>query len=578
MTTERIPQQETDPEELKTRPWARNYPEGVRQHVDYPLMPVTGLLDEAVRTHPDNAAMIFMGARTTYRQLGERVARLATYLGRLGVKKGDRVCIMLPNLPQFVVSYYAVLRLGATVAAANPMYVERELEYLLNDSGAKVMIVLDLFYPRVKKVREKVALDHVIVTSIADALKFPLNLLYPIKAKREGHAVEVDWGPTVHRWKEALAAPPDPPRVEVDPRRDVAVLQYTGGTTGVPKAAMLSHYNMVVNALQTAEWVPTSERGTERCLTVLPLFHSYGMTTAMNFPVAGAHTMILLPRWVTKDVLETIEKTKPTLFPGAPTMYVGINNYPEVKKYNLSSIKACISGSAPLPVEVQEQFEALTGGKLVEGYGLSESSPVTHCNPIYGKRVVGSIGLPFPDTDCCILDLETGERQLPAGEVGELAIRGPQVMLGYWNRPEETRATLKDGWLRTGDVARMDEDGFFYIVDRKKDLIIAGGYNIYPREVEEVLYTHPKVKEAAVIGVPDPYRGETVKAFIVLKEGEQATEEEIINYCRQQMAAYKIPRLVEFRSELPKTIVGKVLRRLLVEEEKQKQQKSQPEG
>jgi long-chain acyl-CoA synthetase len=574
---ERIPQQETDPQELKTRPWARNYPEGVRQHLEYPLIPLTGLLDEAVRTHPDHTAIVFVGARTSYRQLGERVARLATFLSRLGVKKGDRVCIMLPNVPQFVVSYYGVLRVGGTVAAANPMYVERELEYLLNDSGARVMIVLDLFYPRVKKVREKVPLDHVIVTSVADALRFPLNALYPLKARREGHAVEVDWGPTVHRWREAMAAPPHPPQVEVDPRRDVAVLQYTGGTTGIPKAAMLTHYNMVANALQTAEWLPRSERGSERCLSVLPLFHAYGMTTAMNLPVARAYTMILLPRWVTRDVLETIHREKPTLFPGAPTMYVAINNFPEVKKYELSSIKACISGSAPLPLEVQEKFEALTGARLVEGYGLSESSPVTHCNPIYGMRKVGSIGIPFPDTDCCILDLETGERPLPAGEVGELAIRGPQVMLGYWNRPEETRATLKDGWLRTGDVARMDEDGFFYIVDRKKDLIVAGGYNIYPREVEEVLYMHPKVKEVAVVGVPDPYRGETVKAFIVLKEGGQATAEEIEAFCRQHLAAYKVPRLVEFRSELPKTIVGKVLRRLLVEEEKQKQ-KSQPEG
>lgn len=431
---ERIPQQETDPEELKTRPWMKSYPEGVRFHLEYPEIPVYGLLEEAARTHPEQVATVFMGAHVTYRQLWDRVNRLATALADLGVKKGDCVCVMLPNVPQFPVSYYGALRAGATVAAANPMYVERELEYLLHDSGARVMIVLDLFYPRVKAVKEKTGLEHIIVTSIADALKFPLNLLYPIKAKREGHAVPVDYGTAVHRWKEVLATFPRPPEIEVDPRYDVAVLQYTGGTTGIPKGAMLTHYNMVVNALQTAEWLPKSGRGQERCLSVLPLFHSYGMTTAMNYPVAGAHTMILLPRWVTKDVLGTIQKTKPTVFPGAPTMYVGINNFPEVRNYDLRSIKACISGSAPLPVEVQERFEALTGGKLVEGYGLSESSPVTHCNPIYGIRKIGTIGLPFPDTDCCILDLETGEKQLMAGEVGELAVRGPQVMLGYWKR------------------------------------------------------------------------------------------------------------------------------------------------
>jgi long-chain acyl-CoA synthetase len=334
---------------------------------------------------------------------------------------------------------------------------------------------------------------------------------------------------------------------------------------------MLTHRNIVANALQVTEWFKGCNYGEERVLCILPFFHSYGMTCCVNFAIANAAAMIVLPRFEIQAVMQAIDKYQPTIFPGVPTMYIGVINYPDISKVNVKSIKYCISGSAPLPVEVSQKFEELTGGCLVEGYGLSETSPVTHCNPMIGLRKAGSIGQPLPDTLCKIADLESGDKVLPPGEIGELCIAGPQVMKGYWNMPEETARTLRDGWVYTGDIAKMDEDGYFYIVDRKKDMIIAGGFNVYPRDVEEVLFEHPKVMEAVVAGVPDPYRGETVKAFIVLKEGTEATEEEIIGYCKGRLAAYKVPRAVEFRKELPKTMVGKVLRRLLREEEIHKQ-------
>ncbi|RLC69430.1 MAG: long-chain fatty acid--CoA ligase, partial [Chloroflexi bacterium] len=347
-----------------------------------------------------------------------------------------------------------------------------------------------------------------------------------------------------------------------------------GGTTGVPKGAMLTHKNMLANAIQVRHWLVDAKEGGEVMLSVLPFFHVYGMTVCMNMAIYIGSAMVLLPQFKVKEVLEAINKYKPTLFPGVATMYVAINTYPEVSKYDISSIRACIAGAMPLPYEVWTKFEEITGGKLVEGYGLTEASPVTHCNPIYGLRKP-CIGLPFPDTEAKIVDLETGEKELPIGEIGELAVRGPQVMKGYWNMPEETKMVLKpDGWLLTGDIAKMDEDGYFYIVDRKKDMILSGGYNIYPREIEEVLYAHPKVKEVAAVGVPDEYKGEVPKVFIVLKEGETATEEEIIAYCKENLAKYKIPKYVEFRKELPKTMVGKILRRVLAEEEKKKMAKA----
>lgn len=555
--------------------WLQHYPEGVRPSLEYPRKTLDTYLDEAVQQGGDTPATIFFGRSLTYRQLADHVDRLATALTALGVAKGDRVAVMLPNCPQAIIAYYAVLKLGGVVVQTNPLYVERELEFQLQDSGAETIIALDLVYPRIAAVRGSTPLERVILTRISDYFPLLLRLLYPLKQRREGSLPSIPAGDGI-LWFDQLVREhrPAPPRVEVDVEADPALLQYTGGTTGRPKAAVLTHFNLVANTLQTREWIPGTGIGSERILAVLPFFHVYGMTACMNLAVVIRATLILLPRFVVADVLKAIDKHRPTLFPGAPTMYVAINNHPEVKNYNISSIKACLSGAAALPVEVQQRFEELTGGRLVEGYGLTEASPVTHCNPIFGKRKSGRIGIPFPDTDCKIADMETG-LELPLGEVGELCVRGPQVMQGYWNRPEETAQALRDGWLYTGDIAQVDEDGFFAIVDRKKDLIIAGGYNIYPREVEEVLFEHPKVKEAAVVGVPDEYRGETVKGYVVLKEGQTATAEEIIAFCRERMARYKAPTSIEFRADLPKTLVGKVLRRKLLEEELQAQDHTQ---
>ncbi|MGQ9584843.1 MAG: long-chain-fatty-acid--CoA ligase [Anaerolineae bacterium] len=554
------------------KPWLTHYDQGVPATIDYPQVPLDQNLTTSASKFPDNPAIIFFNRKLTYRELNDLVDRFAAGLQQLGVKKGDRVAVHLPNCPQFPIAYYGILRAGAIVVPCNPLYVARELEHQIADSGAEVIVTLSSFYKTVNSIRQAAGLKHVIVAKIKEYFPPLLSLLFTLlKEKKEGHFADITGHANTTWFQDFLqSAPPKPKPVEVTPG-DTGVLMYTGGTTGVPKGAQLTHRNLMANALQTRAWVADVREGREIVLTALPLFHSYGMTTCMNLAIAVASAMLLIPNpRDIKNILGNINKHQPTLFPGVPTMYVAINNYPEIAKYNVRSIRACISGAAPLPAEVQTRFQELTGAKLVEGYGLSEATPVTHANPIYGKNKIGTIGLPFPDTEAKIVDLETGEKDLPVGEIGELVVRGPQVMKGYWNMPTETANVLRDGWLFTGDIAKMDEEGYFAIVDRKKDMIIAGGFNIYPRDIEEVLYEHPKVKEAVAAGVPDEYRGETVKVYIVLKEGETATEEEIIEYCRQNLAKYKVPRLVEFRKELPKTMVGKILRRALVEEERKK--------
>lgn len=556
------------------KPWLKNYPQEIPASLEYPELVVPDMLSQAYEKHRDRVAIHFMGKELTYGQLYHAALACARALVNMGIKPGDRVSVMLPNCPQYVIAYYGILMAGAIVVQTNPLYVERELIYQLNDAGAKAIIAIDLVYPRLAKVMDQTPLQQVIITSVKDYLPFPKNLLYPLVAKRRGQYVQVPYGQNVHPFKEWLKSGENatlPPPADPD---EVALLQYTGGTTGTPKGVMLTHRNLVVNAHQCQAWLynpdgDDQDEG-EVILGAVPLFHVYGMTTVMNYSIYTGSKMILLPKFEVDEVLKTIESQRPTMFPGAPTMYTALINHPDVQKYNISSIKACISGSAPLPLEVKNRFEELTKGKLVEGYGLSEASPVTHCNLIWGENVLGSIGLPWPDTEAAVISLETGQF-VGVNEIGELAIKGPQVMKGYWNKPEETEQVFKDGWLLTGDLAYMDERGYFYIVDRKKDMIIAGGFNIYPREVEEVLYEHPAVRECAVIGVEDAYRGETVKAFIVLKEGETVTEEELDRHCRQKLAAYKVPRLYEFRNELPKSMIGKVLRRILAEEEKAKQ-------
>jgi long-chain acyl-CoA synthetase len=539
------------------RQWLKFYDPGVPHHIDYPDIPLHRILEATVEEFPERDAVIFQGQKITYGQLGRQVDQMASGLAQLGLGKGQRMAIMLPNCPQFIVAYYAILKIGGVVVNVNPMYVERELEFQLKDAGVEMIVALADFLPRLDAVKEKVCLKTIILTEMEDAFQ-----------KISSAKAEADGKEGIYRYEELLrlGSRQAPPLIEVNPG-EVALLQYTGGTTGLSKGAMLSHRNLVVNVHQCVAWQPGAVRGEERMLAVLPFFHVYGMTVAMNEAIYLAATIILSPRFNADEALEAINQYRPTRFPGVPTMYFAIINHPQVREYNISSIRACSCGSSPMPVEALKRFEELTGGKLSEGYGLTEASPVTHANPYQGRRKIGSIGIPRPDTDAKIVDLETGEKDLPVGEAGELCVRGPQVMLGYWNRAEETERTLRKGWLYTGDIARMDEEGYFYIMDRKKDMIICSGYNVYPREVEEVLYQHPKIREACVLGVPDPYRGETGKAFVVLKENEEAGAEEIIEFCRKNLARYKVPTLIEFRKALPKSHVGKVLKKILREEE-----------
>jgi long-chain acyl-CoA synthetase len=554
------------------KPWLHNYPDEIPATLEYSRDPVQQYLVNAAEKFPDKIAIHFLGKEITYKKLYEEALIFAGYLQKIGISKGDPVAIMLPNTPQAVVSFYAVLMAGGIVVQTNPLYTERELEYQMKDSGAKAIVTLEILYPRVSKVMPQTDLQHIIVSGIKDYLPFPKNLVYPfIQKKQYGLVVRLKHEGSTHLLSEIIKRKPVKLTAhEFDFEEDLALLQYTGGTTGFPKGVMLTHKNLVSNAAMCRAWLYKCRPGEESVLGILPFFHVYGMTTVLILSVMQAQKMILLPKFDVETTLKTIQKQRPSLFPGAPTIYIGLLNHPDLKKYDLSSIKACISGSAPLPVEVQQKFEEITGGKLVEGYGLTESSPVTHSNFLWDRpRVKGSIGVPYPDTNAAIFSLDTGEH-MPTGEIGEIAIKGPQVMKGYWNRPEDTVQTLRDGWLLTGDLGFMDEQGYFYIVDRKKDMIIAGGYNIYPREIEEVLYEHPDVQEVVAAGVPDPYRGETVKAYVVLKKGSTVTQEELNEFARKYLAAYKAPRIYEFRNELPKTAVGKILRRTLVDEELKK--------
>ncbi len=552
--------------------WLKNYPEEIPHSLELPEVPLCQFLTDSYNASPNKVAIHFMGKDLTFKEVYESAVKFANYLRSLGVEKGDRVAILLPNCPQAVIAYFGTMYVGGVVVQTNPLYTERELQYQMADSGAKVILSMDILYPRVTKIMKETKLENVIVTGIKDYLPFPKNLVYPfIQKKQYGFSVKVEHSGFNHLFTEIMKTGSlEPIEIEnFDFENDLALLQYTGGTTGFPKGVMLTHKNLVANTKMSHAWLYKTKDGEEIVLGMLPFFHVYGMTTVLILSIMTRNKMVLIPKFDVDLALKTIDKQKPTLFPGAPTMYIGLLNHPDIQKYDLSSIKACLSGSAPLPVEIQEKFESLTGGKLVEGYGLTETSPVTHANFIWANRISGSIGVPWPDTESVIL--RSGENEmLPPGEIGEIAVKGPQVMKGYWNRPEETAATFNDGWFLTGDLGYMDENGYFYVVDRKKDMIIAGGFNIYPREVEEVLYEHEAIQECVVAGVPDPYRGETVKAYIVLKEGKEVTEKELNEFCRQNLAAYKVPRFYEFRAELPKTAVGKILRRTLIEEEKEK--------
>ncbi|AQQ51967.1 long-chain-fatty-acid--CoA ligase [Planococcus lenghuensis] len=528
--------------------WHKHYPEDINAVMEFPDKTLPDILAETAAKIPDNVALKFYGREMTYKELLTFSTVFASSLQQSGVQKGDRAAIMLPNCPQYVVSYYGILKAGATVTQVNPMLLEQELIYLLKDSGAETIVVYEPLYPRIKAIAGETSLKNIIVVSFETD---------------QPDLQEGDWSFTsfVGKGDGKLA------NVEINPQEDIAVLQYTGGTTGLSKGAMLTHRNILANAFQSHEFFKHDfVFGEERCLTVIPLFHVFAMSSAMNLSILTGSQNILLPRFDLQEVLDTIKREQPTTFPGVPTMYIAITNHPKAQEYGIDSIHLCNSGSAPMPVETMKEFEGKTGAKILEGYGLSEASPVTHCNPSFAARKPGSIGIGIPSTEYKVVDLATGENEVPAGEAGELIIRGPQVMKGYWNMPEETENALRDGWLYTGDIAKVDEDGYVFIVDRKKDMIISSGYNVYPRDIEEVLYEHPAVQEAVVIGIADPYRGESVKAIIVNKAGQEVTEDELIEWARGKMAAYKVPRAVEFRAELPKTNVGKILRRALREE------------
>lgn len=557
---------------MTAKPWLSQYPPEIPHTLDYDHIPVQEYLTRAYKNYPEKVAIHFLGKDVTYSELYESALKFANYLRTIGIEKGDRVAIMLPNCPQNVIAYYGILYAGAIVVQTNPLYTEREISYQMKDSGAKAILSLDILFPRISKVLKETNLENVIITGIKDYLPFPKNLVYPfIQKKQYGFSVKVEHRGMNHLFPEIMkVAKAEPLENAFDFEEDIAILQYTGGTTGFPKGVMLTHKNLISNASMCDAWLYKCKKGEETILGILPFFHVYGMTTVLILSVMLGNRMVLLPKFDVDSALKTIDKQKPTLFPGAPTIYIGLLNHPDIAKYDLSSIEACLSGSAPLPVEVQDKFEQVTGGKLVEGYGLTESSPVTHANFVWDvERIKGSVGVPWPDTESAIFQMDSTD-PLPAGEIGEICVRGPQIMKGYWNRPEETAATMRDGWLLTGDLGYMDEKGFFYVVDRKKDMIIAGGFNIYPREIEEVLYEHPAIQECVVAGIPDPYRGETVKAYIVLKEEENISEEDLNKFCREHLASYKVPRIYEFRKELPKTAVGKILRRSLVDEEKEK--------
>jgi long-chain acyl-CoA synthetase len=550
---------------MTDKPWLVNYDPGVPHAIDVPPITLSGLLAATARQFPDAPAVLFYGRTISYAELDMFASRFAAALIAAGVRPGDRIVLVLPNVPQLVICYYGALRAGAMVVLTNPLYEAGTLVRQVEDAQATSIVALTMFHPLVEQVRARVHFERVIFTNLKEYLPSTQRQLFTLlRQEREGHRVP-DEQARRSLWLARMLERTEASSLPILDQNLPAVLLYTGGTTGEAKGVIHTHHSLIANALQTASWIPNAQHGRERILCALPFSHAYGMTACMNLGVALAAAMILLPTFETQHVLHAIRREHPTIFPGVPPMYAAIAEERKARSYGLASLRACISGAAPLPVEVQEGFERITRARLVEGYGLTEAGPVTHANPLGGQDRPGYIGLPLPSTDAKIVDVATGADLAP-GQIGELLIKGPQVMQGYWNRSVETAEVLAaDGWLRTGDLARMDADGFFQVIERKKEMIVAGIYNIYPRDIEEVLYEHPKVHEAAVAGVPQAEGGDEVKAFVVLRRGERATPEEILQFLRERLSAYKIPGEVRFLERLPRSFIGKVLRRALVE-------------
>jgi long-chain acyl-CoA synthetase len=547
-----------------THPWLDHYDADVPHTIDYPRPPLYQLLEESAAQGPERPCVTFFGKTLNYKQIKTYSDNLAASLQRRGLQPGERVALLLPNAPQYPISYYGILKAGGVVVALNPLANVSELIHLVSDSGAKILITIPTFMEAVQALAAETPLEQVVLSRLADFMPLPLKLA--MGAREWWQARPGLQGATQVAYKRLIetAAPPDftPAAVDVD---ETAVMLYSGGTTGVAKGIMLSHFNCVANAHQLRAWGHLAPD--DKLLSVLPLFHGYGMSVNMNAALLAGGEMILVPRFDARDVLKHIEKYRPTFFTGVPTMFVAFSNLPDVQEYDLSSLNGIFVGAAPLTQGIKDEFEGKTGGRMIEGYGLTEAVTAIMANPYRGEHKIGSIGIPFPDVEMKIVDLETGETAVPE-QRGEIALRSPTVMIGYYNRPQATAEALRDGWLHTGDIGYMDEDGYFYITDRKKDLIIVGGFNVFPREIEEVLYRHPQVKEGVAVGIPDEYAGERIKVFVTLKEGETATEEDFIAYFRQHLTRYKVPSVVEFREDLPKSMVGKILRRELRQEEK----------
>jgi long-chain acyl-CoA synthetase len=557
------------PDTSEFRPWFKHYDPEVPQHLIYPSIPLYRLLEETAAKTPNSPCTNFFNKRLTYWQIKEQSDRLASSLLSLGIQKGDRVILLLPNSPQFLIAYYGLLKAGVVIVPLNPLSAERELEFYLTDSGAKTVITIPLFLNKLIALRGKTPLKHIVYSRLADFLPFPLNLIQGFQEYRLIHKIN---DPSLLDFRKLLkqALRPGWHPESVQPE-EMAVLIYSGGTTGIAKGIMLSHFNLVANAHQIIAWGHlTDEQGV---LAVLPLFHGFGMSVTMNAAVLVGGEIFLVPRFKAKEVAKAIQKYKPSFFLGVPAMFVQLSNLPDIHRYDFSSLRGTFVGAAPLTKAIKDEFEKKTGGRMIEGYGLTEAVTAIMANPYQGMHKIGSIGIPFPDVDVKIVSLDDGH-DLGPGELGEIVLRSPTVMLGYYKNAEETQKTIVDGWLYTGDIGYVDEDGYFYITDRKKDLIIVGGFNVFPREIDELIYQHPKVKEGITIGLPDPRKGERIKVYIVLKEGETATPEEFIAYFKERLTPYKVPSGVEFRRELPKSMIGKILRRALREEENLKAEKT----
>lgn len=556
-----------------SRPWLAHYPERINWHATFEARPFQSLLDDALLHYADRSCVDFLDQQTTYAEIDRMASHVARGLQDLGVTKHTKVGLFLPNCPYSVACFFGILRAGGTVVNYNPLYVTREIEHQVEDSETEIMITLDLkqLLSKLTPLVGKGRLKAIVVAKLATCLPWPKRLLYPLVKRAD--IAKVPHDPAFVAFDQLVANDGRFDNIPVDPNEDIALLQYTGGTTGVPKGAVHTHASLVINADQLAAWAPDTELGGERILGVLPLFHVFAVSVVLSFGIRVGATLTLLPRFDLDQVLKTIVGKRPTMLPGVPTMYNAISSHKNIDHFDLTSIKLCLSGGAPLPIEVKQSFESKAGCTIVEGYGLTEA-PVTHCNPFVGLQKQGSFGVPMPGTSIEIVSIEDGETVLPPGERGEICLSGPQLMKGYWRRVDESKAALRNGRLHTGDIGYLDADGYGFIVDRLKDLIICSGFNVYPRVVEEALYEHPDVLEAAVCGVPDSYRGETVKAYVVPRDGAHLDEATLIDFLKERLSPIELPKMIDFREDLPKSAVGKILKKELLREELQRDEAS----